>query len=281
MNQTLVFLFGFIGGRMAHPDFSGLLYRKSIFNFYYVLHKSSQKSSLTSSSFPFPPGRIGWAFFLLCSLQSSAQTSAKLWHNKERTIHYQPQGNDFILYKGTRKFNRALYGTNTGFRVEAGDLPEFALYMPGMGGNCKIGISINGKSKWITTASQIKTVYRPGTMLYQIKDSLLGKGQISLSVLAMANAEGMIIKMETADIPSNTTLIIAYGGATGKKFSRDGDIGADPESSFYLQPVYCKDNRYTIFKNTFQLSYGLSKPLSEEERYEIQYGNKQTDTAAK
>ncbi|MBP6023390.1 MAG: DUF4450 domain-containing protein [Ferruginibacter sp.] len=225
---------------------------------------------------------MGGAFFLLISLHTTAQnTSTKLWHNKERTIHYQPQGNDFILYKGTRKFNRALYGTNTGFRVEAGDLPEFALYMPGMGGNCKIGISINGKSKWITTASQIKTIYRPGTMLYQIKDSLLGKGQISLSVLAMANAEGMIIKMETADIPSNTTLVIAYGGATGKKFSRDGDIGADPESSFYLQPVYCKDNRYTIFKNTFQLSYGLSKPLSEEERYEIQYGNKQTDTAAK
>jgi Domain of unknown function (DUF4450)/Bacterial alpha-L-rhamnosidase 6 hairpin glycosidase domain len=274
LNQTSVFLFGFIG--------VALLYTKSFFNFNRVLHKPSRKSSQQSSPFPSLLGRIGGAVFLLISFNATAQnTSTKLWHDKERTIHYQPQGNDFILYKGTRKFNRALYGTNTGFRVEAGDLPEFALYMPGMGGNCKIGISINGKSKWITTASQIKTIYRPGTMLYQIKDSLLGKGQISLSVLAMADAEGMIIKMETENIPANTNLVIVYGGATGKKFSRDGDIGADPESSFYLQSAYCKDNRYTIFKNTFQLSYGLSKALSEEERYEIQYGNKQADTTAK
>jgi hypothetical protein len=91
----------------------------------------------------------------------------------------------------------------------------------------------------------------------------------------------MLIKMQTANIPSKSSLIIVYGGATGKKFSRDGDIGADPESSFYLQPAYCKDNSFRIEKNTFRLFYGLSKPLSEEERYEIQYGTKQPDTAGK
>jgi hypothetical protein len=30
---------------------------------------------------------------------------------------------------GTNRFNRALYGSNTAFRVEAGDLPEFAMYL--------------------------------------------------------------------------------------------------------------------------------------------------------
>ena len=220
MNPTVVLLFIFTGVALQIPSSAGLLYRIYLFIFNYVLHKPSQKSSGKFSPFPFTWRKIGWAFFIVLNLSAQAQTNnTQLWHNKERTIHYQPQGNDFILYKGTRKFNRALYGTNTGFRVEAGDLPEFALYMPGMGGNCKIGISINGKSKWITTANQVKTIYRPGTMLYQIKDSLLGKGQIDLSVLAMANAEGMIIKMETTNIPANTSLIIVYGGATGKKFS--------------------------------------------------------------
>jgi hypothetical protein len=208
------------------------------------------------------------------------QKNNQLWHGIERTMHYQPQGKDFVLYKGTRKFNRALYGANTAFRVETGDLPEFAMYMPGMGGNCKIGIITNGKSKWITTANQIKTVYSPGTMMYQIKDSLLGNGLINIQVLAMAAAEGMLVKIETADMPANISLVMVYGGATGKKFSRDGDIGADPESSFYLQPAYCRDNRYSIFQNTFQLSYGLTKALSEEERYEIQYGNKKADSSA-
>ena len=275
MNQTVVILFGCIG--------VALLYCKSLFSFNCVLQKSLQQSPHQSPPFPFPWGRIGWAFFFfVCTLNVSAQISpANLWHGLERTIHYQPQGNDFILYKGTRKFNRALYGTHTGFRVEAGDLPEFALYMPGMGGNCKIGISVNGKSKWISVANQIKTIYRPGAMLYQIKDSLLGNGVINLSVLAMADAEGMILKIENINAPANASLIIVYGGATGKKFSRDGDIGADPESVFYLQPAYCKDNSFKIDKNNFQLFYGLSKVLSEEERYEIQYGNKQPDTSAK
>ncbi len=219
--------------------------------------------------------------FLLSATVAEAQITTGLWHNKERTVHYLPQGNDFVLYKGTRKFNRALYGTNTAFRVEAGDLPEFAMYMPGMGGNCKIGITTNAKSKWITEANNIKTIYRPGAMLYEIKDSLLGNGQINIMVLAMADAEGMIIKMETVNMPLGVSLTMVYGGATGKKFSRDGDIGADPESSFYLQPAYCKDNRFTIRENVFQLSYGLTKALSEEERYEIQYGNKQPDTGTK
>lgn len=261
MSHTSVTLMNCIG--TVYPDYFGALLYKCY------------------SAILFSKRFIAILFFLCCSFPLPAQTNTKLWHDKERTIHYQPKGNDFILYKGTRKFNRALYGTNTAFRVEAGDLPEFALYMPGMGGNCKIGIIQNHKSKWITDAGKIKTIYRPGSMLYEIKDSLLGKGVIHLTVLAMADAEGMIIKMETANIPAHTSLMIVYGGATGKKFSRDGDIGADPESSFYLQPAYCKNNYFVIKDNFFQLSYGLIKPLSEEERYEIQYGNKQMDTASK
>lgn len=209
------------------------------------------------------------------------QKATTLWHNKERTLHYKPDGNDFVLHSGTKKFNRALYGAHTGFRVEAGDLPEFAMYMPGMGGNCKIGITVNGKSKWITEAEHIKTVYRPGSMIYEIKDSLLNYGILTITVLALADADGMIIQTKSANTPAGLSLVVAYGGATGKKFSRDGDIGADPESSFYLQPAYCKDNQYQLQKNSFRLYYGFTKPLSEAERYEIQYGKKQFDTAAK
>jgi len=50
-----------------------------------------------------------------------------LWHNKERSMHYLPDGDDFVCVSGKLRFNRALYGGNTPFRVEAGDLPEFAI----------------------------------------------------------------------------------------------------------------------------------------------------------
>lgn len=226
--------------------------------------------------------RFLFSFCLLSvCLSCIAQLKTKDDSKPARHLHYRPEGNDFVLVKGQRKFNRALYGTNTGFRVETGDLPEFALYMPGMGGNCKIGIVYNGRSKWITEASDIKTVYRAGSMIYTIKDPLLNGGSIQLTVLAMADAEGMIWKAEGNNL-NGVELIIAYGAASGKKFSRDGDIGADPESSFYMQADYCKDNIYRINKNSFDLLYGFGKVLSEEERYEVQHiPGRLNDTSSK
>lgn len=173
-----------------------------------------------------------------------------------RKIHYVPEGNSFVLKNGTRKFNRALYGSNTAFRVETGDLPEFAMYMPGMGGNFKMAL-VNGKeSKWITKASKINTRYVLGTMHYTIEDPILGNGKLFVDVAALKESEGFIVKVYGEKLPKNTNLIWAFGGATGKKFSRDGDIGADPESVFYLQPQYCINNTYTIKKESFVLDYG-------------------------
>ncbi len=180
----------------------------------------------------------------------------RLWHNIKREIRYLPQGKDIVITNGNRRFTRALYGTNTAFRVEAGDLPEFAMYMPGMGGNIKFGIANADSSKWLINANKIKAIYRAGSMLYEIEDLILGKGKIYLDVLAMDNSEGVVIKVRSKNIVNNIKLYFVYGGATGKKFSRDGDMGPDPESSFYLKPEYCKDNTFLIDKNNFLLKYG-------------------------
>ena len=182
--------------------------------------------------------------------------------SRERNLHYRAEGTDFVTVNGKLRFNRALYGTNTGFRVEAGDLPEFALYMPGMGGNFKFGLIAGNNSKWLTEAKSVKATYRPGSMLYEVKDPLLGNGAMLITVLALADTEGMIVKTQFVNVTTKAALCWVFGGASGKKFSRDGDIGADPESSFYLQPDYCKDNVYTISKNSFHLGYQNLKQLS-------------------
>ncbi len=194
------------------------------------------------------------AFFLTISLSCSSQKKQTL--PTQRKIHYAPDGETFVLKNGTRKFNRALYGTNTGFRVETGDLPEFALYLKGMGGNLKVGISNGMESKWLSVADAISTTYNPGTMIYSIKDAMLGNGYISLQVVAHAEKEALILKVETENIPNNIDLFWLYGGANAKKFHREGDIGADPESVFYLQPEYCINNEYEIRKTDFLLKFG-------------------------
>jgi hypothetical protein len=184
--------------------------------------------------------------------------AAALWHQQPRALRYRPDGQDFVIRNGNRRFTRALYGTNTAFRVEAGDLPEFALYLPGMGGNLKFGLGAGGQSKWLTAADSIEARYRPGAMLYTIKDPLLGpQGRLRLTVLACAATEGLLVKAEFDHVPAKQVqLLWAFGGATGKKFSRDGDIGADPESSFYLKPEYCQGNEFALQGHTFTLTYG-------------------------
>ncbi|WP_304197618.1 DUF4450 domain-containing protein [Flavobacterium alvei] len=191
--------------------------------------------------------------FLFPLLSTSQEKSS---FRSERKIHYAPEGNSFVLKNGSRKFNRGLYGTNTAFRVETGDLPEFALYLPGMGGNFKLGIQKGDNSKWITQAQAIDTRYSLGIMYYKIQDPILGSGELLLEVIALKNTEGFGLKVTGNNISKDISLIWAFGGASGKKFSRDGDIGADPESVFYMQPNYCTNNKYTVQKESFVLEYG-------------------------
>ena len=200
-----------------------------------------------------------------------AQPVSSPWHGIEREIRYHPEGTDFVIENGKKRFNRALYGSNTVFRAEAGDLPEFALYMPGMGGTIRFGLIANNSSKWLISSENIIARYRPGSMIYEIKDPLLKEGILIITVLPLYTGEGIIVKAEANTIPAGLKLFVAFGGASGTKFSRDGDIGADPESSFYLKPEYCRDNIYRLDKNTFTLQYGFSKALTDEERYEIQH----------
>ncbi|RAK70628.1 DUF4450 domain-containing protein [Hymenobacter edaphi] len=190
---------------------------------------------------------------------AAAQTPAPpLWHGQPRTLRYRPAGEDFVIRNGRRRFTRALYGTHTAFRVEAGDLPEFALYLPGMGGNLKFGLVAGGRSKWLIEADSIEARYRPGTMRYRIQDALLGpQGQLRLTVLPLADAEGVLVRAELERVaPGAVQLVWAFGGATGRKFSRDGDIGADPESSFYLKPENCQGNAVELQRDAFTLTYG-------------------------
>lgn len=201
-------------------------------------------------------------FILIVALVLAiAQNSEKkvYWHNQERTLRYHPDGGDFVITNGNHRFNRALYGTHAASRVETGDLPEFALYMPGMGGNFSFGLINRKNCKWLNHSDKIIARYRPGSMLYEIHDALLGNGEILFTVLALDKAEGMIVRAEFKNVPSTVDLIWAFGGASGKRFSREGDLNVDPESGFYLKPENCVGNIFDIRGNKFTLVYGGSK----------------------
>jgi hypothetical protein len=177
-----------------------------------------------------------------------------------RPLRYHPEGRDFVIVNGPEFFNRPLYGSNTAFRVDAGDKPEFTLYLPGRGGNLRIGIKKGAASKWLFEADRVETRYRAGEMFYDIRDTLLGSGSLKLSVLAFSQTEGLVANAVLSGSTEPLDLIWAYGGASGERGARDGDIGTEREPVtrfFQLKPEYCEGNRFEIAANRLVLH---SKP---------------------
>ena len=183
-------------------------------------------------------------------------------HLQERTLRYSPDGEDFVIINGKNKFNRALYGGNSGFRLETGDVPEFAFYLPRMGGNLTFSISKGLKTIQLNDADRIETRYRPGKRIYTISDPILGDGKIIIEAIALYDTEGAVWKIISENVPKNIRLNWRFGGASNTRFSREGDMGDDPVDAFDLKPQYCKGNKYFISKNHFYLTFGPENSLN-------------------
>ena len=207
--------------------------------------------------------------FLLLSLAASGPASGQnsaigvarpqpnLTTNIDRPLRYTPDGQDFVIRNGGEFFNRPLYGGNTAFRVDAGDQPEFSLYLPGRGGNLRFGIKTAHGAKWLHEAAGITARYRPGTMLYEIRDPLLGAGAVlRLHAIALHQTDGLIVRVEAGGIAEPVEIVAAYGGLDGKRGVRDGDIGTEAVpigQYFQLKPASCQGNQFALGAASFTL----------------------------
>jgi hypothetical protein len=179
-----------------------------------------------------------------------------------RPLRYWPVGTDFVITNGAEFFNRPLYGLNSSFRIDGGDRPEFSLYLPGRGGNLRFGIKTSAGVKWLNDARQIVTRYRPGSLLYAIRDPLLGGGELNLTVLPLSKARGLIARTELRGATNAVELVFAFGGANGMKGQRNGDIGCEREpvgEFFQLRAEQCAGNEFSIAANTFLLNSKAAK----------------------
>jgi hypothetical protein len=180
----------------------------------------------------------------------------------DRPLRYWPEGTDFVITNGPEFFNRPLYCLNSAFRVDGGDQPELSLYLPGRGGNLRFGIKTDAGVKWLNDAKHIIARYRPGSMLYDIRDPLLGNRELHLAVIPLSAAKGVIVRAELNGSGTPVELVWAFGGANGMRGRRGGDIGCErePVSQFFqLKPEQCQGNEFTIASNTFVLR---SKPAT-------------------
>ncbi len=206
------------------------------------------------------------------SVTANAQTvdPALYWQGKERTLRYQPQGDEFVIHNGDKRFNRPIYGTNTGFRFDTSDFPEFGLYMPYIGGSVYMAIATPvGTTHWIKEMESIEARFKSGQRTYIVKDKKrLGNGSLTIDVVALSDGDGLVVKYQANQLPANTKIVWVYGGANNERLTRDGDLGADPADSFFIKAVNCKGNLFQIENNKFTLLYGMdTKLLTSEEAY--------------
>lgn len=172
-----------------------------------------------------------------------------------RPLRYAPDGLDFVIQDGHQFFNRPLYAPTHlpgAFRVDAGDRPEFSLYLPGHGGNLRLGLDRTGTtppSCWLHEAANITTRYRPGRMLYEIRDPLLGRGTLLLELFTQAVAPGLHLRVEARNPPPDLFLTWTFGGLSGRRGRHNGDLGLEiqPVGDFFqLDPQECHANFYTL-----------------------------------
>src|SRR5581483_2195803 len=172
-------------------------------------------------------------------------------------LRYRPDGADFVIENGAEFFNRPLYGGNTAFRVDGGDRPEFVLYLPGRGGNVRLAVRTPAGALWLHRAAASATRYRPGELLYELRDPLLGPaGVVRVTAVAYAAVEGLGVQVTAENAPPGAELVVVYGGLNGQRGTRDGDIGTErvPISEwFQLQPEFCRDNQFTVTDTGFRL----------------------------
>jgi hypothetical protein len=187
-----------------------------------------------------------------------------------RPLRYTPVGGEFVIRNGGEFFNRSIYGQNNDFRVDAGDQPEFSMYLPGHGGNLKLGfVGADGAvAKWGAQADEVVARYRPGRMIYEIRDGLLGKGMLRAELLAVAQGSGYMVKVAGEGLPAGTRLAWAFAGVSGKKGQRNGDIGCEkePVSQFFqVRPEECDGNSYTPSAPTpgGRVQWRLTSPTAE------------------
>lgn len=151
--------------------------------------------------------------------------------------HFTPDGNSVYCINGTVKFNRGLYGAHSGFRIDCSDYPEFGIYMPNMGGNISFHLP----------EGDCKASYIPGMMLYQ-------QGGVEIEV-QVGRSEDMAIWKISNTSDSNKNISFRYGGASGKRFSREGDLGVDKPDCFDFKEENCQGNLYRNDKKDKGVTY--------------------------
>lgn len=155
-----------------------------------------------------------------------------------RSVHYKPDGQSAVCVNGTARYNRALYGAHSGFRMECSDTPVFGIYLPGMGGHLDLSLP----------AGDCTATYTPGRMDYS-------QGGVTVEAQVLRSSDAALWRLTNTN-SSSVTVPVTFGGVSGKNFSRNGDLGVDAPDCFDLKPAYTEGNILTLEGDRLSVEFG-------------------------
>lgn len=116
-------------------------------------------------------------------------------------------------------------------------------------GTFRLGVIAGDESRWLDECKLKKT----GDRSYIIKDGLLGKGEVRLTICPLTGTSGLVIKVSGSRLPANLALCWAFG-ACNEDESLQGRGAA-------LSPEACRDNVFSDEENAVAVYYGESMAL--------------------
>lgn len=151
-----------------------------------------------------------------------------------------------MCINGKNRFTRALYGSWSPFRLETSDRPVFAAYDKRNSKHIRFLLQGRGLTVALDSIEFCEARYTAGRRTYLLKDAALGKGTLSVSVLAFSDADGAVWKFSTKDLAEDMVLRCFISEIRAKKLSRNGDMGADPPGCFEAPEKPQKQKEYDL-----------------------------------
>jgi len=125
--------------------------------------------------------------------------------------------------------------------MECSDTPVFGIYLPGMGGHLEMALP----------EGDCHAVYTPGRMDYR-------QGGVTVEAQVLRSVDAALWRI-TNTTGATVRVPVTFGGVSGKKFYREGDLGVDAPDCFDLKPKYCEGNILDIKGNCLSVEFGVKE----------------------
>lgn len=146
-----------------------------------------------------------------------------------RAMQYEPKDGAFYSRNGKNRFTRALYGSNTDYRIETSDRPIFAIFKHKNYRNLRFYVG----DVQLDETQQCESYYKEGMRTYTISDDRWGKeARLHLDVVALPDSEGAVFHFRMEGFKDGITIKSKVCDIANPKLRRYGDIGADKPGCF-------------------------------------------------